>query len=169
LFLLAAAPGALGEDRVVRFVRRRGNVHLVSLRFAISARDAPRLQQAVKAAQLPTVPMSLDILAESAGGDPVVDLTPLFGARRPKASGRLHEAARHAEHGPRAVSHRPREGIPAEFRVVLGKPGRARPAQPMEQSIGNPGMPGMAHPERARRRTRENSFSRPLSSSGPTA
>ena len=81
------APGALVDNRVVRFVRRRGKVHLVSLRFAISARDAPRLQQAVKAAQLPTVLMSFDILAESREANPIIDLTPLFVSEAPEGIG----------------------------------------------------------------------------------
>jgi len=81
------APGALVDNRVVRFVRRRGKVHLVSLRFAISARDEPRLQQAVKAAQLPTVLMSFDILAEGSDADPIIDLTPLFVSEVPEGIG----------------------------------------------------------------------------------
>jgi hypothetical protein len=32
----------------------------------------------------------------------------------------------------------------ADFRVVLGEPGRARPAQPIDHSIGKTGMPEMA-------------------------
>jgi hypothetical protein len=32
----------------------------------------------------------------------------------------------------------------AHFRVVLGEPGRARPAQPIDHSIGKAGMPEMA-------------------------
>jgi hypothetical protein len=32
----------------------------------------------------------------------------------------------------------------ADFRVVLVEPGRARPAQPIDHSIGKTGMPEMA-------------------------
>ena len=95
-----AAPGALVYNRVVRFVRVRSKVHLVSLRFDVSARDTPRLKQAVKAAQLPQVLMSFDILATSqdaapsfdtpdSGQDaaPIIDLTPLFVSDAPEGIG----------------------------------------------------------------------------------
>jgi hypothetical protein len=73
-----AAPGVLVYNRVVRFVRRRAKIDLFSLRFEVSAREAPRLQHAVKAAQLPTALMSFDILGEGEQGAPIIDVTPLF-------------------------------------------------------------------------------------------
>jgi hypothetical protein len=95
-----AAPGALVYNRVVRFVRVRSKVHLVSLRFDVSARDAPSLKQAVKAAQLPQVLMSFDILADGQsaapsfdipasgqGVAPIIDLTPLFVSDAPEGIG----------------------------------------------------------------------------------
>ena len=36
----------------------------------------------------------------------------------------------------------------AEFRVVPGETGRARPVQPIERSMGKTGMPEMAAPNR---------------------
>ena len=82
-----AAPGALVYNRVVRFLRTRSKVHLVSLRFEVSARDTPRLQQAVKAAQLPMVVMSFDILANGQDAAPIIDLTPLFVSDAPEGIG----------------------------------------------------------------------------------
>ena len=82
-----AAPGALVYNRVVRFVRIRSKVHLVSLRFEISARDTPRLKQAVQAAQLPTVLMSFDVLATGQDGAPIIDLTALFISDAPEGIG----------------------------------------------------------------------------------
>ena len=81
------APGALVYNRVVRFQRIRSKVHLVSLRFEVSARDTPRLQQAVKAAQLPIVLMSFDILAAGQDDAPIIDLTPLFVSDAPEGIG----------------------------------------------------------------------------------
>jgi hypothetical protein len=73
-----AAPGVLVYNRVVRFVRRRAKIDLFSLRFEVSAREVPRLQQAVRATQLPTVLMSFDVLGEAEHGAPIIDVTPLF-------------------------------------------------------------------------------------------
>ena len=82
-----AAPGALVYNRVVRFLRIRSKVHLVTLRFEVSARDAPQLQQGVKAAQLPTVLMSFDILDAGEATAPIIDLTPLFVSDTPEGIG----------------------------------------------------------------------------------
>jgi hypothetical protein len=82
-----AAPGALVYNRVVRFQSARSKVHLVSLRFEVSERDTPSLKQAVKAAQLPTVLMSFDILATGQGAAPIIDLTPLFVSDVPEGIG----------------------------------------------------------------------------------
>ncbi len=73
-----AAPGALVYNRVVRFLRRRGKVDLVSLRFEVSARQVPRLEPAVRSMQLPSVVMTFDVLGEGEQGAPIVDVTPLF-------------------------------------------------------------------------------------------
>ncbi len=82
-----AAPGALVYNRVVRFTRTRSKLHLVSLRFDVSARDNPRLQPAVIATRLPTVLMSFDILSVGENGDSVIDLTPLFVSDVPEGIG----------------------------------------------------------------------------------
>jgi hypothetical protein len=82
-----AAPGTLVDNRVVRFVRRRAKVDLFSLRFELSARELPRLQQAAKAAQLPTALMSFDILGEGGQGAPIIDVTPLFVSEVPPGIG----------------------------------------------------------------------------------
>ena len=79
-----AAPGALVYNRVVRFLRRRGKVDLLSLRFEASARQAPRLQQALRSVQLPTVLMTFDVLGEGEQGAPIIDVTPLFVSGLPE-------------------------------------------------------------------------------------
>jgi hypothetical protein len=57
----------------------------------------------------------------------------------------------------------------ADFRVVLGEPGRARPAQLIERSISKTGMPEMAGQNGPENDGAKISLSRRVSSLRPTA
>jgi len=72
------APGAVVENRVVRWTRRGNKVYLEAVQYEIRAENMPSLQRGVEAATLRPVIKAFDAIAEGENGAPVIDVTGLY-------------------------------------------------------------------------------------------
>jgi hypothetical protein len=87
------APGTSVSNVVVRWLRRGNRVYVDLPRFDAWARNAPGLTEGIREAALPMVLAALDVVREGEGGEPIVDVTPLFTSAVP--SGFALEFMRH--------------------------------------------------------------------------
>jgi hypothetical protein len=78
------APGAVVDNRIVRWARRGNKVYLETVRYEMRAENMPNLQRGVEAASLRTVIKTFDAVAEGERGAPVIDVTALFVSEVPE-------------------------------------------------------------------------------------
>jgi hypothetical protein len=92
--------GQAAGSRVVRWVRRGDRILLQSIDYSVVADTTSPIAQAVDDANYPTIVRAFNVAAYSPGGDPVIEVTPLFMTDVPEISvrgrigGRGYDAAR---------------------------------------------------------------------------
>ena len=72
------APGAVVENRLVRWTRRGNKVYLEAVTYEMRAEHTSNLQRGVEAASLRPVIKAFEAIAEGENGAPVIDVTGLF-------------------------------------------------------------------------------------------
>ncbi len=72
------APGAVVENRLVRWTRRGNKVYLEAVTYEMRAPNMPSLQRGVEAASLRPVIKAFEAIAEGENGAPVIDVTGLY-------------------------------------------------------------------------------------------
>lgn len=72
------APGAVVDNRLVRWTRRGNKVYLENVHYEMRAENMPNLQRGVEAATLRTVIKAFEAVAEGDHGAPVIDVTGLY-------------------------------------------------------------------------------------------
>ena len=72
------APGAVVDSRVVRWVRRGNKVFQENVRYEMRADNTSGLERGVESAQINTVNVVFEAVAEGKDGAPIIDVTPLF-------------------------------------------------------------------------------------------
>jgi len=80
------APGTSVANRLIRWKHRGNRVYIEVPRYDSWVKDSS-LQVGVEAAALPTVLGAFDVVAESEGGSPIIDITPLFTTAVPAGFG----------------------------------------------------------------------------------
>ena len=72
------APGAVVENRLVRWTRRGNKVYLEAVTYEMRAANMSNLQRGVEAASLRPVIKAFEAIAEGENGAPVIDVTGLY-------------------------------------------------------------------------------------------
>jgi hypothetical protein len=72
------APGAVVENRLVRWTRRGNKVYLEGVTYEMRAENMSSLQRGVEAASLRPVIKAFEAIAEGENGAPVIDVTGLY-------------------------------------------------------------------------------------------
>ena len=72
------APGAVVENRLVRWTRRGNKVYLEAVQYEMRAANMSNLQRGVEAASLRPVIKAFEAIAEGENGAPVIDVTGLY-------------------------------------------------------------------------------------------
>jgi hypothetical protein len=72
------APGAVVENRLVRWTRRGNKVYLEAVQYEMRAEHMSNLQRGVEAASLRPVIKAFEAIAEGENGAPVIDVTGLY-------------------------------------------------------------------------------------------
>ena len=78
------APGAVVENRLVRWTRRGNKVYLEAVQYEMRAANMSNLQRGVEAASLRTVIKAFEAIAEGENGAPMIDVTGLYVTEVPE-------------------------------------------------------------------------------------